>query len=146
MVPVSFPDVDGGFKAMSALLALPPENRPTAVIAYNDLMALGILHAVRTHHLRVPEDISVIGIDNIAMAAHSNPPLTTISTPKHRLGRMAMQQLRRMIAGQPSAGEGYTLVECSLVIRESTAPPVNANGRTLTKLAATRQEPDHAPN
>ena len=127
--PLSFPDVDGGFQAMSAVLALPPENRPTAVIAYNDLMALGVLHAVRSHGLRVPEDISVVGIDNIAMAAHSNPPLTTISTPKHRMGRMAVQQLRRMMEGHPPPGEGYTLVECPLIVRESTAPAPGSNGR-----------------
>ncbi len=128
--PVSFPDVDGGFQAMSALLALPSVNRPTAVIAYNDLMAFGVLHAVRSHHLRVPEDISVIGIDNISMAAHSNPPLTTISVPKHRMGRMAMQVLRRMLDGYPPPEEGYTLFECPLIVRESTAFAPGSNGRS----------------
>ena len=127
--PVSFPDVDGGFQAMSALLSLPQKNRPTAVIAYNDLMALGVLHAVRAHGLKVPEDISVIGIDDISMAAHSNPPLTTLSPPKHRMGRMAMQMLRRMIQGHPPPEEGYTLMECPLIVRESTAPAVGSNGR-----------------
>jgi DNA-binding LacI/PurR family transcriptional regulator len=83
---VSFPGVDGGFQAMSALLALPASERPTAVVAYNDLMALGALHAIRTHRLRVPEDISVVGIDDISMAAHTNPPLTTIAQPKYRMG------------------------------------------------------------
>jgi LacI family transcriptional regulator len=121
--------VDGGFQAMSALLALPLENRPTATIAYNDLMALGALHAVRSHHLHVPEDISVIGIDNIAMAAHSNPPLTTVFTPKHRMGRMAAQQLRRLMEGQAPPEEGYTLVECPLIVRESTALAPGSNGR-----------------
>jgi len=136
--------VDGGFQAMSALLALPLENRPTAAIAYNDLMALGALHAVRSHHLHVPEDISVIGIDNIAMAAHSNPPLTTLSPPKHRIGRMAMQMLRRMIEGHALPGESYTMIECPLIVRESTAPIVNAKGRASSRLAATPQEPDNA--
>jgi LacI family repressor for deo operon, udp, cdd, tsx, nupC, and nupG len=144
--PSSFPDVDGGFQAMSALLSLPSANRPTAVIAYNDLMALGTLHAVRAHGWKVPEDISVIGIDDISMAAHANPPLTTLSPPKHRMGRLAMQILSHMIEGHPPPEEGYTLMECPLVVRESTAPPVNTNGRTLIKLAATHQEPDHAPN
>ena len=65
LCPVSFPGVDGGFQAMSALLTLPASERPTAVVAYNDLMALGALHAIRVHHLHVPEDISVIGIDDI---------------------------------------------------------------------------------
>lgn len=127
--PVSFPDVAGGFQAMSALLALPVENRPTAVIAYNDLMALGVLHAIRVHHLHVPEDISVIGIDNIPMAEHSNPPLTTLAPPKHRIGRMAVQMLKRMIEGYVLPEEGYTLIECPLVVRESTAPAPGHNGR-----------------
>ncbi len=130
LCPVSFPGVDGGFQAMSALLALPASERPTAVVAYNDLMALGALHAIRTHRLHVPEDISVIGIDDISMAAHTNPPLTTIAQPKYRMGRVAMQMLRRMIQGQPPPEEGYTLMESPLIVRESTGPaPVNnSNG------------------
>lgn len=127
--PASFPDVDGGFQAMSALLALPVEQRPTAIIAHNDLMALGVLHAIRARHLRVPEDFSVIGIDNIHMAAHANPPLTTLAPPKHRMGRMAMQTLRRMLAGHPPPGDGYALVECPLIVRESTGPAPGNNGR-----------------
>ncbi len=125
----SYPDVNGGFQVMSALLALPPTQRPTAVITYNDLMALGALHAIRSHHLRVPEDISVIGIDNIHMAAHANPPLTTLAPPKHRMGRMAMQLLRRMMAGEEPPESGYTLVECPLIVRESTGPAPGSNNR-----------------
>ncbi|HEX7588857.1 MAG TPA: LacI family DNA-binding transcriptional regulator [Anaerolineae bacterium] len=119
--PASFPNVDGGFQAMSALLALSRAERPTAVIAYNDTMALGVLHAIRANHLNVPDDISLIGMDDIVMAAHSNPPLTTIAQPKYRLGRLAMQILRRMMKGNPPPEDGYTLVESSLIIRESTA-------------------------
>lgn len=117
----SYPNVDGGFQAMSALLALPPRERPTAVIAYNDMMALGILHAIRAHHLRVPEDISVVGVDDIAMASHTNPPLTTIAQPKYRMGRLAMQILERGMNGQPPPDNGYTLLESPLIVRESTA-------------------------
>ncbi len=127
----SYPDVNGGFQAMSALLALPAEERPTAVITHNDLMALGALHAIRAHHLRVPEDISVIGIDNIHMAAHANPPLTTLAPPKHRMGRLAMQLLRSMIGGSPPPEPGYTLVECPLIVRESTGPAPGSNGRAI---------------
>ncbi len=127
--PVSFPDVDGGFQATSALLALPPADRPTAIIAYNDLMALGVLHALRAHHLRVPEDVSVIGVDNISMAEHANPPLTTIAQPRDRIGRLVMQMMRHMIKGEPPLEEGYTLIECPLTIRESTAlATASANG------------------
>jgi LacI family transcriptional regulator len=126
--PASFPDIDGGFQSMSALLVSSPEERPTAVICYNDLMALGALNAIRTHQLRCPEDISVIGIDNIAMATHTNPPLTTLAVPKAHLGHMAMQILRRMIAGQPPPEDSYTLVECTLLLRESIAPCPRRNG------------------
>jgi len=127
--PASFPDVNGGFQAMSALLALPADERPTAVITHNDLMALGALHAIRSRHLRVPEDLSVIGIDNIHMAAHANPPLTTLAPPKHRMGRLAMQLLKRMVEGLPLPEPGYTLVECPLIVRESTGPAPGSNGR-----------------
>ena len=126
--PASFPNVDGGFQAMSALLALPIANRPTAVIAYNDVMALGVLHAIRVHGLRVPEDISVVGVDDIAMAAHANPPLTTVSQPKYRIGRLAMQTLRRMLHGHPPPEESFTLIESPLIVRESTAPAPTTNG------------------
>jgi LacI family transcriptional regulator len=126
--PSSFPNVDGGFQSMSALLALPAENRPTAVIAYNDVMAFGVLHAIRSHHLRVPEDISVVGVDDIAMAAHANPPLTTIAQPKYQMGRLAMQTLRRMLQGQPPPEESYTLLESPLIVRESTTHAPNPNG------------------
>ncbi len=125
--PVSFPDIDGGFQATSALLALPPAHRPTAIIAYNDLMALGVLHAIRAHRLRVPEDISVIGVDNISMAEHANPPLTTIAQPRERIGHLAVQIMRHMLQGEPPPEEGYALIECPLTIRESTGPaPANA--------------------
>jgi DNA-binding LacI/PurR family transcriptional regulator len=128
LCPASFPNVDGGFQAMSALLALPPAQRPTAVIAYNDVMALGVLHAIRAHHLRVPEDISVIGVDDIAMAAHANPPLTTIAQPKYRMGRLAMQTLRRMLQGHPPPEESFTLMKSPFIVRESTAPAPTTNG------------------
>lgn len=125
LCPASNPNVDGGFQAMSALLALPSADCPTAVIAYNDMMALGVLHAIRAHHVRVPEDISVIGTDDIAIAAHANPPLTTITQPKYRMGRTAMQVLQRMIQGRPPPEDGYTLMESALIVRESTAPANN---------------------
>jgi DNA-binding LacI/PurR family transcriptional regulator len=103
-------------------LALSPAERPTAVIAYNDLMAFGVLHAIRTHGLRVPGDVSLIGVDDIAMAAHANPPLTTISQPRNKLGRVALKTLRRMLNGQPPPEESYVLLESPLVVRASTGP------------------------
>lgn len=120
LVP-GFPDIEGGFQAMTSLLGV--ENLPTAVLVYNDLMALGALHAIRSQGLRVPDDISLIGFDDITMAAHANPPLTTINQPKYRMGRLAVQLLQRMSQGEHKPGEGYVLLESPLIIRESTARP-----------------------
>jgi len=126
----SFPNVDGGFQAMSALLAMPAADRPTAALAYNDMMAMGALHAIRAHHLRVPQDISLVGFDDIAMAAHTNPPLTTVDQPKYRMGKLAMRMLRQLMQGQAIPGDGYTLVESPLIVRESTAPLTGSNGHS----------------
>jgi LacI family transcriptional regulator len=117
-----FPSSDGGFQAMTSLLSTDVE-RPTAILVYNDLMAMGVLHALRNHGLSVPEDISVIGFDDIPMAAHTSPPLTTLSQPKYHMGRLAVQLLRAMRRGDPIPNEGYILLESPLMIRESTAKP-----------------------
>ncbi|MFN8492117.1 MAG: LacI family DNA-binding transcriptional regulator [Caldilineaceae bacterium] len=117
-----FPSIEGGFQAMSLLLALPTAERPSAIIAFNDVVAFGALHALRAHGLRVPEDMSVIGCDGIALAAHSNPPLTTIDQPKYRMGRLAMQTLHKLLEGDTSVGGGFMLMESPLITRESTAP------------------------
>ncbi len=116
----SFPNVAGGFQAMSALLSLPESERPTAVQAYNDLMALGALQAIHAHHLTVPQDISVVGFDDIALAAHANPPLTTIEQPKVYMGALAMQILRELMENRMRLPNGFTLLESRLIVREST--------------------------
>ena len=111
----------GGFQATSNLLALPLNERPTAILAFNDLFALGVMHSVRAHGLRVPEDISVIGCDDIPMAAFSYPPLTTISQPKYRIGKLAVSTLLKMQQDPPEKMGSFTLMESPLIIRESTA-------------------------
>jgi DNA-binding LacI/PurR family transcriptional regulator len=120
--PESFPNIEGGFQATSVLLEQPPAERPTAVIAYNDIIAIGALQAIRAHHLRVPEDISVVGFDDIAVAAHTHPPLTTINQPKYRMGQLAMRMLRQIMQKQYMPCGGYTLVESPLIVRGSTGP------------------------
>jgi len=114
-------DMDAGFHGMGILLALPDDYRPTAVIAYNDAVAMGALHAVVAHGLRVPEDISIVGFDDIALAAHTIPPLTTISQPKYRMGKLAVQTLYQ-IRQDPEHSGMCTVLESPLVVRHSTAP------------------------
>lgn len=116
-----FPNVAGGFQAMSNLLSQPADQRPTAVQTYNDLMALGALKAIRSHNLRVPEDISVVGFDDISLAAHSNPPLTTIEQPKAYMGSLAFRMLRELMDRRLGMG-GFTLLESRLIVRDTTGP------------------------
>jgi len=114
--------VNGGFQATSNLLALPPGERPTAILAFNDLFALGVMHSVHAHGMRVPEDVSVIGCDDIPMAAYAYPPLTTISLPKYRIGKLAVSTLLQMCEDSTEQMGSFTLMESPLIIRESTAP------------------------
>jgi LacI family repressor for deo operon, udp, cdd, tsx, nupC, and nupG len=114
--------VYGGFQAASNVLALPPDERPTAVLCFNDLFALGVMHAVRAHGLRVPEDISVIGCDDVPMAAYAYPPLTTIGLPKYRIGKLAVSTLLKMCQDSSDQSGSFMLMESPLIIRESTAP------------------------
>jgi len=115
-------EVGGGFQSMRVLLDLPEHERPTAVIAFNDIIAVGALHAVHGHGLRVPQDISLIGVDDIALAGHAHPPLTTINQPKYHMGKLAVQTLRRMSDDRVSMSNNCTLLETPLIVRESTAP------------------------
>jgi LacI family repressor for deo operon, udp, cdd, tsx, nupC, and nupG len=113
--------INGGFQAASNLLALPLNERPTAILAFNDLFALGVMHSIRAHGLRVPEDVSVIGCDDVPMAAYYYPPLTTISQPKYRIGKLAISTLLKMEQDPPEKMGSFTLMESPLIIRESTA-------------------------
>ncbi len=115
-------EVEGGYQAMRVLLDLPPDRRPTAVLAFNDIIAVGALHAVRVCGLRVPKDISIIGVDDISIAAHVDPPLTTIGQPKYRMGKLAVQTLRQMREAKMSLGSNCTLLESPLIVRESSGP------------------------
>jgi DNA-binding LacI/PurR family transcriptional regulator len=114
--------VEGGFQAMNLLLDLPVPRRPTAVIASNDLIALGAMHGIRMRGLAIPADMSVTGFDDIAMAAHANPPLTSIAPPKFERGSRAMQFILALGEAEPTAREEYLIMESPLIVRESTGP------------------------
>jgi DNA-binding LacI/PurR family transcriptional regulator len=110
---------EGGRQAMEKLLALPTP--PTAVFCYNDMSAIGALREIRSQRLRVPDDISLVGFDDLFIAAYADPPLTTIRQPKQHMGRMAMEILLKLFS---DAHETTNIkVQGELVVRESTAPP-----------------------
>jgi LacI family transcriptional regulator len=102
------------------LLALP--DRPTAIFAANDYQAFGVVEAARICGLRVPEDLSVVGFDDVAISRWAAPPLTTIHQPLVKMGRVACQTLLAMAAGERPESDRIELAT-HLVVRESTAPP-----------------------
>jgi LacI family transcriptional regulator len=110
---------EGGFNAMHQFLAMSP--RPTAVFAVNDIIALGALRAVHSVGLRVPDDMSLIGMDDIFAAATTFPPLTTIAKPKYEIGATAARFLVERIEGTAPAAKRHPLLACKLEARESTA-------------------------
>jgi LacI family transcriptional regulator len=114
--------IDGGSRGLDQLLSLC--QRTTAVFAANDLTALGIIWAARDRGLRVPEDLSVIGLDNIRLAAEIYPPLTTVALPQAEIGSMAMRILLNLLQEDrhPQTIPDER-VETHLIIRRSTARP-----------------------
>jgi DNA-binding LacI/PurR family transcriptional regulator len=117
-----YPSVEDSSQAVNTLLNLPEKQRPTAIIAFDDSIAIGVLRTIYTFGLKVPQDISVIGYNDITMAAYTIPSLTTIAQPTYRIGQLAVKKLSEVIRGEPTAGGGTIRLECSLILRESTGP------------------------
>jgi LacI family transcriptional regulator len=111
---------EGGLRAAQAIMAQPV--RPSAVLASNDLMAIGCLIGLKRAGLRVPDDVSLMGIDDISTARFVDPPLSTVAIPMRELGVTAMEQLLQL-RKEGAAGDGEIRLPHQLVIRQSTAPP-----------------------
>src|SRR5439155_1120272 len=110
--------IDGGFQAMSRMLERTP--LPTAVLSSNDLTALGALRAIRRKGLRVPDDLSVVGFDDIALAEFTEPPLTTVRLPREEIAGKAFEALLASLSDTTRMGAEYQ-ISPQLVVRESTA-------------------------
>jgi LacI family transcriptional regulator len=113
-----------GFTGASTLLDLP--DPPTAIFASNDVMAMGVMDAVRNKGLRVPDDVSVIGFDDIPQAALIRPALTTIGQPLEKMGRVATQMLLELLS-QSQTKLGRIELPTELIIRESCQAPRSKN-------------------
>jgi LacI family transcriptional regulator len=111
---------DGGQRAMGTMLQAP--TLPTAVVASNDWTAIGALHAIIEAGLRVPEDISLVGFDDIPLVSYTNPALTTVRMSAADVGSRAFEALFGLLGGTRLEGDVYQ-VATRLVVRESTAPP-----------------------
>ncbi len=112
-------DLQAAAAMMRRLLAVKP--RPTAVVATNDVFAVGAMIACREAGVRIPEDISITGVDNTDLGATQTPALTSIRTPIVEIGRAAADQLIARLEGRPHAE--FQTLPFELVCRGSTAPP-----------------------
>ena len=110
--------VEAGFSAMEEILNI--SSPPTAIFAYTDLTALGVMKAIKSKGLSVPEDISVVGFNDDEIAAHLEPPLTTIRAFKEQMGEMAVRKILERIKNREIPPVKVTL-PTELVIRESCA-------------------------
>jgi DNA-binding LacI/PurR family transcriptional regulator len=112
---------DGGERGLQALIEL--SEPPSAVFCYNDMTAIGLMHAARQVGLSVPRDMAVVGFDDIPFASYFYPPLTTIAQPKVEMGRLAMKMaLSLMTIGEENHEEELSnvVVRGKLVVRAST--------------------------
>ncbi len=112
-----------GFAAAQKLLQIKP--MPTALFAANDAMAIGAIEAIHQAGLAIPSDISVIGVDDILLAEHSYPPLTTIRTPRRQLAKLIIQTLLAKIEDPKLINfeKTATLLKPHIIIRSSTTSP-----------------------
>jgi DNA-binding LacI/PurR family transcriptional regulator len=111
-------NAESGGPAMESLLNLTAS--PTAVFCYNDMTALGALRKIQSQGLSVPGDISLVGFDDLFIASYTQPLLTTVHQPRREMGRMAMEMLLKLFAGEEC--NASIKVSGELIVRESTAP------------------------
>jgi LacI family transcriptional regulator len=116
-IVVSSDGIEGGRQATREILA--SGLNPSAILCVNDFMALGVLHELRESGIRVPEDISVTGFDNIKLAEVACPPLTTLHIPRDRIGQLMVQVMTRPQVGRETHGRKI-VIDPEFVVRGST--------------------------
>ncbi len=118
VVPDTSHDLESGSLGLQRLWAA----KVTAVFCYNDRTAIGALLAARERGIKVPDDLSVVGFDDIEPSWYVTPPLTTVRQPRFELGKRAAQMLLDLLADKQVCDE---VLPCQLIVRDSTAPPPN---------------------
>ncbi len=115
---------EGGYAGARYFLDLP--ERPSAIVCFNDMMAIGLARGLQEAGLRIPQDISVTGFDDIDLAAYLTPPLTTYNQPRYELGVEAARLMLRLLSvgpGDPLPQPEHIYLQGKLVIRDSTSQP-----------------------
>lgn len=124
----------------TALKIAAAASRPTGIVALNDLMALGLMAGLREAGLRVPEDVSVVGMDGLFLSALSNPGLTTVQLPIREMARAMVERVMQAPGADEGDGLGQVFTPTLLVERQSVAPPSGGKpraGKPKTRTAST---------
>ncbi len=126
-------DTDGGCRALPALLSL--DEPPSAVFCYNDLTAIGLVDAARRAGLALPQDLAVVGFDDIAFAQFCHPPLTTIAQPIGEMGTKAIELLLALLSedAQSIASGSNVTIQGQLVVRASSGETIRDADRDAAK-------------
>jgi LacI family transcriptional regulator len=112
--------MEGGMQALLELNSL--SNRPTAVLCSNDMTAIGVMREAYEQNIKIPDDLSVVGFDDIRLAEFTTPPLTTVQMSQHELAKIAFQALLNEVESEPSVHERHKYeLTTSLVLRRSTS-------------------------
>lgn len=128
-------DMESGFAAAARYLAMP--ERPSAFFASNDESAIGFLSGLRNHGIICPRDVSVVGFDDLGVASHYVPPLTTMRQPREALGRMAAEALIDLVEDAGALPAPLRIVlRSELVVRESTSRPSLIGASPSNQIAA----------
>jgi LacI family transcriptional regulator len=117
---------DGGAAALTQLIE--SDRLPTAIFTMNDMLALGVMSEALTRGISIPEELSIIGFDDIPFAAHVHPPLTTVAQPKFLLGQTAVEMLLRRLGEEADAPARRATLDCTLVRRGTAAAPPAVDG------------------
>ncbi len=125
LVVVGTGRANGGEQALPILMAL--DDPPSAVFCYNDMTAIGLLHAARQAHVPVPQKLAVVGFDDIPFASYVQPTLTTIAQPKGEMGRLAMEMVLALLSADSAGGQAVSdiVVQGELIVRESSGEQKN---------------------
>ena len=140
LIPTGARLEDGHRTGLEFFGQAPKESRPTAVLCYNDLVAIGLMRALHELDLHVPDDVSVVGHDDIDLLNYLPIGLTTVRIPKRDMAEMATELLIRHIESREALAPRKILIDTELVVRESTRslgadPSVSARGRAAAASA-----------
>jgi LacI family transcriptional regulator/LacI family repressor for deo operon, udp, cdd, tsx, nupC, and nupG len=119
-------DINAGRTSLQRLI----DTQTTAVVCYNDMVAIGLMLACRERGINVPGDLSIVGFDDVQMASYTEPALTTIEQPRRELGSVAMQNLLQLIDGKPARS---LIVSSRLIVRGSSAPLARRPARAANR-------------